>query len=50
MTESDPGATTHGAPSENSANTVTGGLPSFLEVTIRNLTDSALASSHIEAE
>ena len=50
MTESDPSANTHGAPSEYSANPATDTLPPFLETTIRNLTTSALASSHIEGD
>ena len=45
-----PSATTHGTPSEDSANPATDALPPFLETTIRNLTTSALASSHIEGD
>ena len=50
MTESDPRATTHGTPTEDSAGPVTDPLPPYLEITIRNLTTSALASSHIEGD
>ena len=50
MTEPDPSATTHGAPPEGSANQANDALPPLLERTIRILTESALASSHLEGD
>ena len=50
MTEPDPSATTHGAPPEGSPNQVSDALPPLLERTIRILTESALASSHLAGE
>jgi len=50
MNESDTSATTHGTPSEGSANQVNDALPPLLETRIRNLTESALASSHLAGD
>lgn len=50
MTEPDPSATTHGAPPEGSAYPANDALPPLLERTIRILTESALASSHLEGD